>query len=302
MKKKKKWNREGLILTLYALPFVALVFVFCYLPLFGWAFAFFDYKPGLSLSQAGFVGLKYFRYMFTYSTDILRTLRNTLAMSLLSMATSILPIIFSIMLSELRSPGMKKLYQSVVTLPHFISWVIGYSLCFAIFSSNGMWNTLMRNLGLFTRPNMVLSNSKYVWTFMTVLDIWKGLGWSSIVYLAAIAGIDQELFEAAAIDGAGRFRSIMNVTVPGLMPTFIVLLLLQVGNLLSVGLDKYLNFKNPLNAAKIEVLDLYVYRIGLTTFDYSFATAVGIVKSFVSITLLFLVNTIAKKVRGESII
>lgn len=293
---------EGVKLTLLALPFVIFVFIFCYLPLLGWSFAFFDYKPGLSLSQAKFVGLKYFKYMFGYNRDIIRVIRNTLILSFLSLATSVLPVIFSILLNELRSLKLKKFVQSFVTLPHFISWVIVYSMCFAIFSTNGMFNNLMQFLNITDKPNTILSNSNYVWTFMTSLDIWKGLGWGTIIYLAAIAGIDSQLYEAAIIDGAGRFRCIWHITVPALMQTYIVLLLLSVGSLLSIGLDKYLNFKNPLNASKIEVLDLYIYRIGLMTHDYSFATAIGIAKSFVSVILLFSVNTLAKKIRGESIV
>ncbi|HOJ10620.1 MAG TPA: ABC transporter permease subunit [Clostridiales bacterium] len=300
--RKRKISIEGIKLTLLALPFVIFVFVFCYLPLFGWSFAFFDYKPGLSLSQAEYVGLKYFKYIFSYNKDMIRVLKNTLAMSFMSLATSVLPVIFAILLNELRNLRFKKFIQSFVTLPHFISWVIAYSLCFAIFSTNGMYNNLMQVLNITDKPNTVLSNSNYVWTFMTTLDIWKGLGWGTIIYLAAIAGIDAELYEAAIIDGAGRFRCIWHITVPNLMETYIVLLLLSVGNLLSIGLDKYLNFKNPLNASKIEALDLYIYRIGLMTHDYSFATAIGIAKSLVSIVLLFTVNKLARKVRGESII
>lgn len=295
-------RKEGVKLTLLAVPFIIVVFIFSYLPLFGWAFAFFDYKPGLSLSQVEYVGLKYFNYIIVYKRDIIRALRNTLVLSFMTLGVSVLPVILSIMLNELQNLKFKKAVQSVITLPHFISWVIVYSLCFAIFSTDGMYNNLMRMLNITDKPNTVLSNINYVWTFMTAIDVWKGLGWGTIVYLAAIAGIDSELFEAAIIDGAGRFRCIWHITVPCIMETYIVLLLLSVADLLSLGLDKFLNFKNPLNASKIEVLDLYIYRIGLMTHDYSFATAIGIVKSFVSITLLFTVNSIAKKVRGASII
>jgi ABC-type polysaccharide transport system permease subunit len=293
---------EGVKLTLLALPFVIFVFLFSYLPLFGWSFAFFDYKPGLSLSQAGFVGLKYFEYMAVYSSDIVRVLTNTLALSFLSLAASVLPVLLSILLNELHNLKFKKAIQSFITLPQFVSWVIVYSLCFAIFSTDGMFNNAMQLLNITDKPNTVLSNPDYVWMVMTSLDIWKGLGWGTIIYLAAIAGIDSQLYEAAIIDGAGRFRCIWHITIPCILETYIVLLLLSVGDLLSLGLDKFLNFKNPLNASKIEVLDLYIYRIGLMTHDYSFATAIGIAKSFVSITLLFSVNTLAKKIRGVSII
>ena len=137
---------------------------------------------------------------------------------------------------------------------------------------------------------------------MTLLGIWKELGWNSIIYLAAITGIDEEYYDAARVDGAGRFRCIWHITVPGLMPTFIVLLLLKVGNLLSVGFDQYLVFNNAMISSRLEVLDLYTYRIGIGTQDYSFAVAVGIVKSVVSLLMLFSVNALAKRVRGESII
>lgn len=299
---RRRLDREGVKLLLLALPFLALVVVFCYLPLFGWSFAFMNYKPGLSFSQMEFVGFKYFGYMIKYSKEVLRALRNTLVMSALSTVTMVLPVIFSILLNELRSSKIKKIVQTSVTLPHFISWVIVYSLCFSLFSTNGMYNNLMRSLGYANASNNVLSTYDHAWTVMTLLDVWKGLGWGTIVYLAAIAGIDSSLYEAAAVDGAGRFSRIWHITVPGLMETFIVLLLLHVGNLLSVGLDKYLNFKNAINAEKLEVLDLYVYRIGLATHDYSFATAIGIVKSFVSIIMLCSVNLLAKKIRGDTII
>lgn len=299
---RRRLDREGVKLLLLALPFLALVVAFCYLPLFGWSFAFINYKPGLSFSQMEFVGLKYFGYMIKYNKEVLRALRNTLVMSGLSTLTMVLPVIFSILLNELRSPRLKKAVQTAVTLPHFISWVIVYSLCFSLFSTNGMYNNLMRSLGYENATNSVLSTYDHAWTVMTLLDVWKGLGWGTIVYLAAIAGIDGSLYEAAAVDGAGRFARIWHITVPGLMETFIVLLLLHVGNLLSVGLDKYLNFKNAINAQKLEVLDLYVYRIGLATHDYSFATAIGIVKSFVSIVMLCSVNLLAKRIRGDTII
>ncbi|HML46772.1 MAG TPA: ABC transporter permease subunit, partial [Clostridia bacterium] len=167
---------------------------------------------------------------------------------------------------------------------------------------NGMLNNLLRTLGRPDAVTNILSTYDRAWTFMTLLDVWKGLGWSTIVYLAAIAGIDGTLYEAAAVDGAGRFARIWHITLPGLMETFVVLLLLHMGNLLSVGFDKFLNFKNAINAQKLEVLDLYVYRIGLATHDYAFATAVGIVKSFVSVIMLCLVNLLAKKIRGNTII
>ena len=301
-KKRTPIQPYRLKLTLLALPFVVFVFLFSYVPLLGWGLAFFDYKPGLSLDKIKFVGFKYFRLMFFYKEDILNALLNTLVLSFLSMAVSVLPIVFAILLTELRHSRMRKVIQTVVTLPHFVSWIIAYALCFALFSSNGMVSQVLMTLGLTNKPLRLMTNASTAWLFMTLLGIWKELGWNSIIYLAAITGIDEEYYDAARVDGAGRFRCIWHITVPGLMPTFIVLLLLKVGNLLSVGFDQYLVFNNAMISSRLEVLDLYTYRIGIGTQDYSFAVAVGIVKSVVSLLMLFSVNALAKRVRGESII
>ena len=301
-KKRAPIQPYRLKLTLMALPFVVFVFLFSYVPLLGWGLAFFDYKPGLSLDKIKFVGFKYFQLMFFYKEDILNALLNTLVLSFLSMAVSVLPIVFAILLTELRHSRMRKVIQTVVTLPHFVSWIIVYALCFALFSSNGMVSQVLMTLGLTNKPLMLMTNASTAWLFMTLLGIWKELGWNSIIYLAAITGIDEEYYDAARVDGAGRFRCIWHITVPGLMPTFIVLLLLKVGNLLSVGFDQYLVFNNAMISSRLEVLDLYTYRIGIGTQDYSFAVAVGIVKSVVSLLMLFSVNALAKRVRGESII
>ena len=301
-KKRAPIQPYRLKLTLLALPFVVFVFLFSYVPLLGWGLAFFDYKPGLSLDKIKFVGFKYFQLMFFYKEDILNALLNTLVLSFLSMAVSVLPIVFAILLTELRHSRMRKAIQTVVTLPHFVSWIIVYALCFALFSSNGMVSQVLMTLGLTNKPLMLMTNASTAWLFMTLLGIWKELGWNSIIYLAAITGIDEEYYDAARVDGAGRLRCIWHITVPGLMPTFIVLLLLKVGNLLSVGFDQYLVFNNAMISSRLEVLDLYTYRIGIGTQDYSFAVAVGIVKSVVSLLMLFSVNALAKRVRGESII
>lgn len=292
---------QRLRMTLLALPFVVYVFLFRYVPLMGWALALFNYKPGLPFDRIPFVGLKYFSLIFMYWDDVLNALTNTFAMSILSLLVMPAPIIFAILLGELRSGSLKRLVQSTVTLPHFVSWVIVYALAFNIFSSEGLLNRILLDLKL-SGPTRFLANANTAWLFMTSLGLWKGLGWNSIVYLAAISGIDTTLYEAARVDGAGRFRCIWHITIPGIIPTFIVLLLLHVGNLLSVGFEQYLVFNNPMMAEKLEVLDMFVYRIGIGTQDFSFATAIGILKSAVSLTLLYAANSLARRVRGESII
>ncbi len=302
MTKKKRVKPRRLKLTLMALPFVIFVFLFCYVPLMGWALAFFDYRPGLALNRLKFVGFKYFELLGYYGDDIVNALVNTLGLSGLSMLTSLIPPLFAILLTEVRHNRLKKGIQTMITLPHFVSWIIVSALCFSLFSTNGMVNQLLQALGYTGRPVNVLGNGDTAWTFMTALDIWKEVGWNSIVYLAAIAGIDEELHDAARVDGASRFQRICHITVPGLTPTFIVLLLLKVGNLLSVGFEKYIVFNNSLMASRLEVIDVYTYRIGIGTQDYSFAIAVSILKSVVSILLLFSVNSLAKRIRGDSII
>lgn len=299
----KKIKRERLKLLLLALPFVVLVFMFFYVPLFGWSLAFFNYKPGVPLSKTPFVGLKNFELIFTfYRTQVLNVLRNTLVFSALNLLVSPIPMFFAIFLNEIRSVRFKKIVQTTTTLPYFISWIIIYSLAFSIFQSNGVVNNLLMGLGVIDKPTMLLGNPDAVYGFQTFLGMWKNLGWNAIIYIAAIAGIDNGLYDAAVVDGAGRWQKIRYVTIPSLMPTFFVLLLLNIGNMLSAGFDQYLVFNNALVADQIEVIDTFVYRLGLRNNDYSFATAVGILKTLVSVFLLFTANKVAKKTRGESIL
>lgn len=197
---------------------------------------------------------------------------------------------------------LKKFIQTTVTLPHFVSFVIVFSISFALFSSNGLVNTILIKLGILEKPFLIMSNVKWAWPFMVFLSIWKQTGWNSIIYMAAIAGIDMSQYEAARIDGAGRFDCARYITFPNLIPTYLVLLVLEIGNLLNTGIEKYLLFSNPVTSPKLEVLDMFVYRVGLLTQDYTFSIAVGIIKSIVSIILVVFANIMAKKLRGSAII
>lgn len=299
--KSRTLKKEGLKLTLMALPFVVFVFAFFYVPLFGWAYAFFDYVPGISLWKSDFVGLKNFTLLFNDGGYMINALKNTLIMSFLIILCSPLPVVFAIMVSEAPSNRFKKFIQTTTTLPNFVSWIIVYSLAYTIFSSDGVLNQFLQLLHLGGNTN-ILGDDNVVWFFQTALWLWKNLGWNAIIYLAAISGIDSELYDAASVDGAGRFRRIIHVTIPGISSTFVVLLLLSACNILSLGLDQYLVFFNSMVADHIEVIDYYVYRMGLLTNDYSFATAIGISKTIVSVALLFSINGLAKKIRGNSII
>jgi ABC-type polysaccharide transport system permease subunit len=285
-----------------ALPFVLFVFAFSYVPLHGWIYAFYDYIPGIPLFKNQFIGFDNFAYILKDTANISRVLFNTFVFYFLGLATSVVPVILAIMLTEAGSAKFKRLVQTTTTLPNFISWVIVFSLAYNILYSEGVLNRILMGLGIIKEPILLLANSNAVFLFQTFLAVWKGAGWGAIIYLAAIAGIDPELYDAAAVDGAGRWGKIRHITLPGIAPTFIVLLLLQISNLLSVGLEQYLVFSNNIVNRKIEVLDFYVFRVGLTNRDYSYAIAIGLLKTIISIILLFSANKLSKKVRGESII
>ena len=294
-------NREGVKLLLLALPFVIFVAAFSYVPLFGWAYAFTDYRVGMSLTEANFVGMEIFLAIWQNRNEFFRVMRNTFALSFIGLIFSPLPMVFAIMINEVRSTKFKKFVQTVTTLPNFISWIVVFTLAFAMFSSDGMVNNVIRAFGG-TQTINPLGDNDHAWMFQWALATWKTLGWSAIIYIASIAGIDQELYNAAQVDGANRFQQILHVTIPGLQPTFFVLLLLQISNILSNGFDQYFIFYNPLTADKLEVLDYYVYKIGVLTNNYPQSIALGMFKTIVSIVLLFSANGISKKLRGESIV
>ena len=297
-------------LFLMMLPFLLAVFLFAYLPLYGWSYAFYNYKFGLPMDQQEFVGLKWFTEMFSNPANrdsIVRVLKNTLGMSGLNLATSWLPMIFAVFLNEITRTKFKKFVQIFTTLPNFISWALVFSFAMCLFAADtGIYSKLMMELGLNdpANPTVWLNSGDHIWLKMWGWSTWKGLGWGAIMYLAAISGIDQELYEAARVDGANRWALMRHITLPGLLPTFFVLLMLSISNILNNGMDQYLVFQNPMNRQTIEVLDLYVYNITIASGGpalYSYATAIGILKTLVSVTLLFTANFLSKKLRGESI-
>ena len=296
-------------LFLMMLPFLVAVLLFSYLPLYGWSYAFFNYKFGQPLSDQEFVGFKWFSEMWTNPANrenIVRVLKNTFGMSGLNLLTSWLPMVFAIFLNEVANTRFKKFVQIFTTLPNFISWALVFSFAMCLFAMDtGIWSKFMLGIGAIKEPVVWLNSPDHIWLKMWGWSTWKGLGWGAIMYLAAISGIDQELYEAARVDGANRWHQMRYITLPGLLPTFFVLLMLSISNILNNGMDQYLVFQNPMNKATIEVLDLYVYNITIAsrgTTLYSFATAIGILKTLVSVTLLFTANFASKKLRGESIV
>lgn len=295
-------KKASIKLFLYVLPGILLVFIFHYLPLWGWSFAFFQYKPGKSLLDCNFVGLQNFKDLFgnqVMRSNVLRVLKNTFGIHFLGYLFMPLPMLFAVLLSEVRSKRFQKVVQTITTLPNFISWVIMFSLALSIFGSNGLVNNILSGLGLGTTN--VLNTDKHVWLTQVLLQQWKSLGWSSIIYFSAVAGLDQELYEAAMVDGAGRWARIRYITIPQLIPTFFVLLIMSIGNFLNTGVDQYLAFGNALNKEYIEVLDLYVYNLGIGSGQISYSVAAGMLKSLVAIVLFASANFLSKRVRGTSV-
>ncbi len=292
-------------LFLMCIPFLFLCFLFGYLPLYGWRYAFFDYKAGDVLSMDNFVGLKWFTYLFQNEAtraDIVRVMKNTLGISGLGLATSWCSMIFAVFLAEIKNDRYRRFVQTFTTIPNFISWVLIFAVATAIFSTDGFVSNMLVKMGIWETGRNLLVNNSHVWLQMLAWSLWKGLGWGAIVYIASISGIDQSLYEAAKVDGAGRFARMWNITIPELMPTYCVMLLMAVANILNNGMDQYLVFENSANTASITVLDLYVYKLGIGSGLIPLSTAVGMLKSVVSIILLFSANKISKMARGDSII
>lgn len=302
---ERKKNSEGKVLFLCIVPFLILVFIFSYFPLHGWIYSLYDYKPALGLAKSEFVGLQWFRLLVSSPTQvdqIVQVLKNTFAMSFLGIATSLFPVFFAIFLNEIKAKWFKNMVQTLTTLPNFISWVLVYTIAFSLFSTTGLVNTLLQEYNLIDDAIKFLDSGNHTWLMMTLWNLWKGLGWGAIMYLAGISGIDPELYESARIDGANRFQLMRYITFPALMPTYLVMLMLSIANLLNNGMEQYYVFQNAFNKNTIQVLDLYVYNLGMGGNSLSMATAISMLKSLISVVLLALVNGASKKIRGESII
>lgn len=296
----KKW--ESYKLFLYVLPCLIFIFIFKYLPLWGWSYAFFQYKPGRDLFKCAFVGLQNFTALFgnaVMRNNLLRVLRNTFGIQILNYLLMPVPMLFAIFLSEIKSTKFQKAVQTLTTLPHFISWVIMFSLATSLFGNSGVVNAVLKNFG--ADGINILTTDQHVWLIQSLLALWKSLGWSAIIYFAAITGLDQEVYEAAMVDGASRWQKIRYITIPLLIPTFFVLLIMGIGNFLNSGIDQFLAFGNAMNKEYIEVLDLYVYNLGIGNGQISFSVAVGMMKSVVAVVLFALANFASKKVRGTSV-
>ncbi|WP_219838217.1 sugar ABC transporter permease [Paenibacillus sp. R14(2021)] len=290
-------------LYLMSLPFVLWVFVFSYLPLWGWMMAFQKFKPAKSFLHQDWVGMKYFKELF-HDDQFFQALRNTLAMSVMGLiAGFVIPIVFAVLLNEVRLGLLKRFVQTISYLPHFVSWVVAAGIVTKMLSTdNGAVNELLVGLHLIDAPIQFAGKGNLFWGIVTASDVWKETGWNTIIYLAAIAGIGPELYEAARVDGASRLQQVWNITLPGIRSTIIILVIISIGHLISIGFEKQFLLGNNLVRDYSQTLDLYALNYGLGMGRYSFGTAINIFNSVVSVILLFTANGIFKKITKESII
>ena len=281
-------------LHLLILPAFIIAFIYNYIPMFGIIIAFEDYKPWLGFLNSPWVGLDHFKYLFTYP-DSKQVIWNTLFISLMKMILQIfVPVTFALLLNEVTKPWFKRISQTLVYLPHFLSWVILGGILTDMLSIRG--GIINRILGLFgIDPIFFLGNGDWFRFTVIISDIWKEFGFSTIIFLAALAAVNPSLYEAAEIDGANRWKQVLHITIPSIAPIFIVVATLSLGNILNAGFDQILNLYSPLVYDKGDVIDTFVYRVGLVGGQFSFGAAVGLFKSVIGFILIVLSYRLAYK-------
>ena len=293
---KKEVKRQWPLLA-WSLVFFAYGILFNYIPLVGWVMAFQNYKPKTGLLHSKWIGMEKFKFLFA-DANFLLDIRNTLAMGILNLATTfIMAILFAILLNELKSKGGKRVVQTISYLPHFLSWIIVTGILHDALSASGIVNEILGNLGV--TPINFFAEPKYFWGIVAFANVWKETGWNAIIYLAAITSIDPNLYEAAKIDGAGRWGQIRHITLPSLRPTIMILLLMNIGWVLNAGFEVQYILGNGLVKRVSETIDIYTLTWGISQNDYSLGTAAGIFRSAVSIALILISNYVARKT-GEN--
>lgn len=288
----KQWD-----LQLMVIPGLLFVFVFNYIPMYGVLMAFQDYNIFKGMAASEWVGLKHFKLFFS-DARFFEIMRNTIVISCLKILIGFpAPIILALMLNEVRKMAFKRVVQTVTYLPHFLSWVIVAGFATSILATeSGSLNILLEQLRLIDEPINFLSITEYFWTIIISTNLWKSIGFASIVYIAAIAGVDPQLYEAASLDGASKFKQMYLITIPSIMPIIVIFFILEVGNLLSAGFEDLLLLgSNPILRPVSDVIDTYVYRVGISNSLYSYATAVGLFKAVISVILLTVANQIARR-------
>ncbi|MDR2574830.1 MAG: ABC transporter permease subunit [Treponema sp.] len=295
-----KLSRQRQILFM-SFPIVLYIILFTYVPLWGWTMAFQRYKPQLTFAKQQWVGLEWFRFLFEDKV-FLKTIRNTIVMSVINTSLGFVTAIgFALLLNEVRKILFKRVIQTISYLPHFLSWVIVTGLVQSMLTTDGgAVNNAFMTLGLIKEPVFWLGEPKFFWGIVGVTYVWKEVGWNTIIYLAAIAGIDPNLYEAAAIDGCNRFQKMLRITLPCIKPTIIILLIMSVGHILDAGFElQYLLRNGPVMDVS-DTIDVYVLIYGLK--NYSLGAAAGMIKNIVNISLIFIANEIAKRAGEERLI
>lgn len=303
MAKRFIWQWD---LQIMVIPAIIMIIIFSYFPMWGVLTAFQDYSPAKGFLGSEWVGFKHFR-MFFNAPEFWQIMRNTIVISLLKLFIAFpAPIILALMLNEVKNAFFKRFVQTVSYLPHFISWVIVSGFVISLLSvDNGSVNILLQKLNLIDEPVHWLSIPEYFWGILISSGIWKDIGFGAIVYLAAIAGVDPSMYEAASIDGAGRMRKLVSITLPSIAPVIIIFLILQVGQILNAGFEEILLLTNQGQNVVLrpvsETIDTYVYRVGIENYRFSYATAAGLFKSAISVGLLVIANWIARKLGDSSL-
>lgn len=299
-KKNLSKMAKNKMLYIMIVPCMIYTFIFSYYPLSGWIMAFQNYRPSKGYAGSEFVGLDQFKFLFG-DIEFWRSVRNTLAMSLMNLVFSfVFAIVFALLLNEIKSLGFKRITQTVSYLPHFLSWIIVCSLVSNMLSTNdGTVNNVLMALGIIDKPVLWLGDQKYFWWITTFANIWKETGWNSIIYIAAISGIDQALYEAAELDGANRFQKMWHITLPGIRSTIVVLLIMNLGWVLNASFEVPYILGDGLLQDVSQTIDIFVLKYGMNIGNYSLATAAGIFKSVISLVLVFGTNAIANKL-GEN--
>lgn len=292
--------REQWPLQVIALLGAAWLIVFSYVPLPGIYIAFSDYKVTRGIFGGAFVGLKHFAEFLT-DKNLPNVIINTLAISGLNLTIGfVMPIIFALLLNELKNLRYKRVVQTVSYLPHFLSWVVLGGFLISWTSEYGLINQLLMQFNLIKTPTYLLSDEQYFWWVALISQLWKETGWNAILFIAAIAGVSQELYESATLDGANRFQKARYITVPGISSTIAILFILQSAYILSSNFDQIFVLRNTLNANRSTVLDIYTYRIGIQLGRFSYSTAVGLTKSVISLLLLLITNKVSERVTGST--
>lgn len=302
MKQNKKWKyvKRNYILYLCLVPGILYYLIFCYAPMGGLVIAFKDYNIFQGIFISPWVGLKYFKQLFALP-NFYSVVRNTLTLNLLSLVVGFpMPIILSLMLNEVRSKYFKKFSQSLLYIPHFMSWIVLAGIIKGLLATRtGFVNQMITFFG--GEEIFFLGNTTWWIVVYIISGIWQSAGWGTIVYMAALTGIDQTLYEAAMIDGAGRFKRMIHITIPGIMPTITIMLIIRMGNLLSIGFEQPMALYNSLVAEVAEVISTYTYTIGIERAQYSLTTAFGFLQSVINMLMIISANRIVKKLGGEGL-